>query len=89
MCWGRREEDREVHRANPAWSGFLQSGRTILKDTWNHRAREFSHALLGVFAARKQEKAAPYILFPKAISVMLTSLERKHASVEEVNKSPA
>lgn len=85
MCWGKREKDREVHRANPAWSGFLQSGRTILKDTQNHRAREFSHALFGVSAARKQEKAAPCISFPKAISVT----ERKHASVEEVNKSPA
>lgn len=65
------------------------SGRSILKDTRNCKAREFSCALFHVFAARKQDKAAPYTFFPKVTSVMATLLEREHGNLQEGNKSSA
>ena len=65
------------------------SGRSILKDTQNYKAREFSCILFHVFAARKQDKAAPCTLFPEVISIMVTLLERKHGNLQEGNKSSA
>lgn len=60
-----------------------------MKDAQNCKAREFSGALFHVFAAGKQDEAAPCSLFPKAVSVTVTLLEGKQENLEEGNKSSA